>query len=1392
MSGETTTSDAKQPVLGWRGRLHPAVWTLVIAAIVLALLGSALISARFGLATGPGRLFLETRLDGLKIGRFGTLKIEGLDGDVFTDFTVRRLTVSDEKGVWLDGRELHLKWNYTALFVRRFEAEELTARHVWLLRRPTLTPKEESRDLPVSFEIRKIAARIETMEAFSYRRGLFNLTGALDIKRKGAKAGHIEARSLLHRGDFAKVAFDTGRKDSLNISANVFEATGGALAGSLGLPTDRPFSLAGQASGTTAEGSFIVRAISGEQLPLRAKGAWNGDGGSAAGRIDLTASALTRGYAERIGPRAEFQIGGKRYGDGDYMLDGKADADNLNLIIKGPADLAARKLTPEGLAVTVRTGSVQRLFGGLVDAAATAQARIKGKPSDWTLEGAVQTRGLTAGSYRLARGTGRAKLVHRKGESTLTGELNGAGGQGSGYLGAALGAQPHLTFTGSRLKGGGMLVRKLVIKGPGIAVDATGRRTLFGNFSFKGDAALSGLSAWHEGADGVVEMTWSAGRAGKSGSSWDYDFDARGKAFASGWSEADRLLGDTPRLRARGAYHQGVLAVEASTLDGAAGTLHAKGSRGGDRNLDFALDWEAEGPFRAGPVEIAGSAKGQGTLKGTLGAPRMDLAADFGQIDIPRLTLNRAHVTLAFRRSADATDGEFALAADSDYGPASFNTDFRFMPGGADLSGLDADMGGVQAKGAVSLRRFRPSSADLTLNIGPGVLLERGKVTGALSVRDRPGGAAADVELTAQDAILPGAGRIIILTGKLRGAGPMARLPVSIEAEGLADPGPWKLGADGVLAAADSGYTLTVNGSGKLGSAEVHTLEAAVLRFGGERRGAKLRLAVGEGRADIDAELNSDGADVTAQIDNVALGALNEDLSGRFDARASLHGRGQTLTGSLDADLRGARGRGLPREQSINGTVKAKLDGAQLAVDISATNASGLRSNGSLVLPVEASASPLRLAVAMRRPVSGRFYANGEIKPLWDLFIGGERSLAGKVDADMTLAGTLADPRINGVATLSDGKFEDGLTGLRLTSLQLTSNFQGDSIDVSRVTATDGNGGRLGGSGQISLEREGTSSFRVELTGFQVIDNDTATAVASGQATFSRDAQGRLKLIGELAIDRAEIAADPPTPSGVVPMDVIEINRPAALERGLRREPSRGVPVALDVDLRAPRRVFVRGRGLDVEMSLDAHVGGTTREPQLTGVARVVRGEYDFAGKRFEFDEGGSVYLGSSARDIRLNLTATRSDPSLTAVIRIQGTAAKPAITLTSSPQLPSDEVLSQVLFGASASQLSPIEAAQLASALSALAGGGGFDVIGGLRGLTGLDRLTFGGGEAGGLTVAGGKYLTDDVYLEIIGGGREGPAAQVEWRVRRNLAIVSRVAGQGDARLSVRWRKDY
>ena len=70
--------------------------------------------------------------------------------------------------------------------------------------------------------------------------------------------------------------------------------------------------------------------------------------------------------------------------------------------------------------------------------------------------------------------------------------------------------------------------------------------------------------------------------------------------------------------------------------------------------------------------------------------------------------------------------------------------------------------------------------------------------------------------------------------------------------------------------------------------------------------------------------------------------------------------------------------------------------------------------------------------------------------------------------------------------------------------------------------------------------------------------------------------------------------------------------------------------------------------------------------------------------------------------------------------------------------------------------------------------------------------RRLFAGGGSTGVTVSGGKYLTKDVYLELTGGGRQGPTAQVEWRVKKSLSIVSRVGGVDAESLAIRWRRDY
>jgi translocation and assembly module TamB len=167
------------------------------------------------------------------------------------------------------------------------------------------------------------------------------------------------------------------------------------------------------------------------------------------------------------------------------------------------------------------------------------------------------------------------------------------------------------------------------------------------------------------------------------------------------------------------------------------------------------------------------------------------------------------------------------------------------------------------------------------------------------------------------------------------------------------------------------------------------------------------------------------------------------------------------------------------------------------------------------------------------------------------------------------------------------------------------------------------------------------------------------------------------------------------------------------------------------------------------------------------------------------------ILFDGDPMDAEINLTATRDTADLTAYIRLTGTARDPEVSFTSNPPLPEDEILPQVLFGRSVEDLSALEAAQLAASLAALSGRASLDLVDAARAAAGLDRFNVREDAAGGFLVAGGIYLTRDVYLEVARTGLGQAQTRVEWTVRPRLVLIGSFLGNGEQRVSLRWRRE-
>ncbi len=1370
-----------------RTRLQAAAFFGGMAAAVLAaLLIIVAVGGRMYLLSDSGRGLVTSFVAGKKLGRYGRINVEGVHGDLFDDFTIDRITVTDAKGIWLEARKVRVDWDWWPLIARRFHATEVEAEVIRLIRRPEVEASAEPPGpQPLSIDIDRFSADVELLEGFSREYGHWKLSGEADVPRKGSKTAVVNAVSNTRPGDYLRLnaTIGEGLEDlRLNLRAN--EARGGPLAGALGYSPDRPFFATAVVNGEVIDA--VVR--TGDFVPLVIKGRYGETRTRISGFADFSGSDLLAPFAARIGRTVRFGLATSSDSDRDGRIGvgWRLIAENLDSRASGEIRLSDQG-SPDGITLDISTRSLARLTGQALGGPAAYRGVFRGNATAWRMDGSVDLIGAEVSSYRTQRIRGPLNIQVRPGRMDIDGDVRTVGGSSAGIVGSMLGSTPRLTFEAYRQADGAILLERVNLTGQALTVTGTGGRNLLGAMGFRGRAEITDASRLYRGARGRFGGPISAS-ATRTGAPWRLTFDARGQRLAAGMVEMDRLLGPTPRLQVTGVLEGERLVVDRALLTGARGTASANGVIGSDGRLGLDLDWNARGPFGIGPVAIDGAMTGKGEVTGTLAAPHADLKAAFGKVTAGALVLTDATMELIFRRGPDGSDGHIKVDAGSNYGPAGASG--NFFLGGESLRMTDVDLnaGGVTARGAIALSSNVPSSADLTFTARPGAFLASGTADGRIRLTEGAGDETAILDVTGRNVRFAGS-TWVIRTLDLNGRGTLERLPFTLKAD-VGGATPVSFDGTGVYSRTGPSQTVVLEGTGRVREIAFTTRNPAVIALSGDGRVARVDLGIGGGVLLGELRQDSRAAIIEANLTSVDLGSLIQDMRGRVTGRLSLRGAGEDLSGSANITLDDMHSIDAPRGIAVDGTLNALLVNNTLRIQAQAADGDAVRAAADLTLPVEASAAPLRLAIIRTRDMSGEISIQGQIQPIWDLLAGGERSLSGQVNARATIAGSMAEPRLNGRLDLQQGRFRDSATGVRLDNVALASRFDDTTGLVESFSAVDGSGGSISGNGRIGLKEGSGSSFQLLLNRFRIIDNDIAEAKASGLLTVTRATAGNITLSGEMDIEEARIQANPPGSTGIVRMDVIEINRPGGDVPEEEQNRQRGLQFGLDIALRSPGGdVRVVGRGLNVEMNVDARVTGTIARPTLSGTAGVVRGDYDFAGKRFVFDDRGSVTLSTSPEQIRLNLTATRDDPALTATIRVTGTAARPEIALTSTPALPQDEILSQVLFGRSASQLSPFEAAQLAAGVAALAGGGGFDVIGNLRELAGLDRLSF-GGEASSLTVAGGRYITDDVYLEIIGGGDNGAAVNVEWQVRRNLTVSSKFGGQGDASLSIRWRR--
>jgi autotransporter translocation and assembly factor TamB len=180
----------------------------------------------------------------------------------------------------------------------------------------------------------------------------------------------------------------------------------------------------------------------------------------------------------------------------------------------------------------------------------------------------------------------------------------------------------------------------------------------------------------------------------------------------------------------------------------------------------------------------------------------------------------------------------------------------------------------------------------------------------------------------------------------------------------------------------------------------------------------------------------------------------------------------------------------------------------------------------------------------------------------------------------------------------------------------------------------------------------------------------------------------------------------------------------AEAEAGTAAAPSGAfAPVELDLRLTIPDNLVLRGKKLRPGGptgaslgDLNITVGGDMQivkpangQLLLLGTVQTVRGTYEFQGRRFDLQRGGTLrFLGEPQPNPALDITATRLIPNtgVTAQIRVQGTAKAPQLALSSNPPLEESDILALIVFNRPVNELGSGERSSLAATAGGIATG--------------------------------------------------------------------------------------
>jgi translocation and assembly module TamB len=484
--------------------------------------------------------------------------------------------------------------------------------------------------------------------------------------------------------------------------------------------------------------------------------------------------------------------------------------------------------------------------------------------------------------------------------------------------------------------------------------------------------------------------------------------------------------------------------------------------------------------------------------------------------------------------------------------------------------------------------------------------------------------------------------------------------------------------------------------------------------------------------------------------------------------------------------------------QTLELKARAVRGRAQASLDISGERVGRIQGEGSGLLARGKTGWELAPGAPMRARLVAE-HTNLEALAPW---LGAEAKLGGRLNADVSVSGTGADPRVAGEARVVDLVLREPQSGFEMEQGQLLARMAGKSLTIERFTAVTPwrpaasarkrfaalnvpAAGTVSAEGAIDLGAR-TGALRIKAERAVLTQSPSRFLAVSGDARLQSEGQGMLAT-GAFKADAGWIGAlEAAPPSVSEDVVVVRASQPAP-------EPKRGEGLRIEARFSLGEHLYFEGRGLDTRLAGEVQVSGTPTALRAVGTIRTVGGTYNGYGQKLAIERGVLRFAGP-VDNPQLSVLAVRKGLPVEPGVEVLGTVMRPRVRLVSTPDVPEPEKLSWLVLGRGPSDLAPGDASVLLAAATAMLGRNnpGSDL--GQR--FGLDEVRIGRADTGSMlgvlpqsTVAGktgsasaaevvsvGKKLTRDLNLSYEQGLADAEGAlKITWQITQQFQVLVR-----------------